>query len=59
MSITDIRPAELVEDRGDYTVAVWLVVANKETGIEVGRTNRPELVDQVIAQAGTRTLAAA
>jgi hypothetical protein len=59
MSITDIRPAELVEDRGDYTVSVWLVVAKKETGLEVGRTNRPELIDAVIEELDSRTLTAA
>lgn len=51
MSITDIRPAELVEDHDGYTVGVWIVVSDRK-GMEIGRTNRPELVDAVITQSG-------
>jgi hypothetical protein len=51
MSITDIRPAELVEQRDGYTVAAWLVVTDG-AGRVIGMANRPELVDQVIEQSG-------
>lgn len=50
MTITDIRPAELVTEVDGYTVAAWLVVSDAE-GKELGRTNRSELVSEVIAAA--------
>jgi hypothetical protein len=50
MTITDIRPADLVTEQDGFTVSVWLVVSDNK-GHEVGRTNRNELVPEVIAAA--------